>query len=222
MSTVIIDEAMRVPDSVVDLESFREWVYSEDFPEHGKVAFIQGEVWVEMNAERLQSHVGLKTNLHAVLSRLIDGLDLGLFYGDGALWTNSAADISNIPDGLFIAWDSLDTGRVRIVGRPDEAVEVEGSPDLVLEVVSRSSVRKDTLTMPEACFAAGVREYWLVDARSGDIDFRILRRGARGYRAAPDKAGWKRSAVLGREFRLVSRPARHGLTRYELQVREIE
>jgi Uma2 family endonuclease len=123
---------------------------------------------------------------------------------------------------LFISWESLDTRRVRIVGRPDEAVEVEGSPDLVLEVVSRSSVRKDTLTMPEACFAAGVREYWLVDARSGEIDFRIMRRGARGYRAVPDKGGWKRSSVLGRDFRLVSRPARHGLTRYELQVREVE
>lgn len=222
MSTVIIDEAMRVPDSVVDLESFREWVYSDDFPEHGKVSFIQGEVWVEMNAERLQSHVGLKTKLHAVLSPLIDGLDVGVFYGDGALWTNSAADISNIPDGLFIAWDSLETGRVRIVGRPDEAVEVEGSPDLVLEVVSRSSVRKDTVTMPDACFAAGVREYWIVDARSRDVDFRILRRGTRGFRAVPEKAGWRRSSVLRREFRIVSRPGRLGLTVYELQVREIE
>lgn len=179
-------------------------------------------MWIEKNAERLQSHVGLKTNVHAVLSQLIEALDLGLFYGDGALWTSTAADISNIPDGLFISWDSLDTGRVCIVGRPDEAVEVEGSPDLVLEVVSRSSVRKDTVTMPEACFAAGVREYWLIDARSGDIDFRIMRRSARGFRSVPEKDGWRRSSVLDREFRLVSRPARHGLTRDELQVREIE
>ena len=219
MSTVIIDESVRIPDSVVDLDSFRKWVYSDDFPEHGKVSFIGGEVWVEMNAEPLQSHVGLKTKVHATLTRVVNELDLGQFYGDGALWTHRRAGISNIPDGLFISWESLETGRVRLLGAPEEAVEVEGSPDMVLEVVSRSSVQKDTVFMPDACWEAGVREYWLVDARGRDLTFKILVRGSRGFRSAPSKAGWHQSVVFGREFKLERRTARMGLTAYELKVR---
>ena len=221
MCTVVIasENEIRVPEEVADLQSFRRWVYSDDFPEHGKVSFIQGEVWVDMNAERLQSHARLKLDFHTVLDRIVKEKDLGMFFPDGALWTNVKANVSNIPDGMFLAWESLEQGRVAYVGEPEEAVEVEGSPDMVMEVVSRSSVHKDTVSLLECYYAAGVREYWLIDARKKLPVFDILQRGRRGFKSSASVAGWHKSPVFEREFRLDRGTGRMGLTSYELRVR---
>jgi Uma2 family endonuclease len=53
-------------------------------------------------------------------------------------------------------------------------IEILGSPDLVVEIVSDSSVRKDTTLLRDAYWKAGVREYWLFDARGAEIRFDIL------------------------------------------------
>jgi heat-inducible transcriptional repressor len=61
---------------------------------------------------------------------------------------------------------------------------------MVLEVVSPSSVVKDTEWLMSRYHEAGVREYWLIDARGeGDPAFTIYRRAAKEFVAvAPGKA----------------------------------
>jgi Uma2 family endonuclease len=161
----------------------------------------------------------LKLKYYRVLDEIVDADDLGLFFPDGALWTNKDAGVSNIPDGMFISWDALERGRARYVGEQDKAIEVEGSPDMVMEVVSRSSVRKDTVSLMKCYWAAGVKEYWLVDARREIPVFRILLRGPRGFRDTRSRGGWHRSAVFVREFKLDRRIGRMGHAAYELKVR---
>jgi hypothetical protein len=73
---------------------------------------------------------------------------------------------------------------------------------MVLAVVSTSSVRKDTMTLRRAYWEAGVRDYWLVDAREEVLSFDILPHTARGYAAAPRRGGWAKSAAFGTSFRL--------------------
>ena len=61
------------------------------------------------------------------------------------------ANLATVPDGLFVKWETSISGRVRFVPRNDadgEYVEIQGSPDLVLEAVSFSSVKKDTEELP--------------------------------------------------------------------------
>ena len=72
MCTVVIasENEIRVPEEVADLQSFRRWVYSDDFPEHCKISFLQGEFWVDMTAERLQSDARLTLDFHTVLDRI--------------------------------------------------------------------------------------------------------------------------------------------------------
>ena len=57
---------------------------------------------------------------------------------------------------------AIDEGRVRLIpkatGETGRFVEVEGSPDLVIEIVSDSSVNKDTWRLPKAYFDAGLSE----------------------------------------------------------------
>jgi Uma2 family endonuclease len=221
MCPVVIasDNEVRVPGAVTDLESFRRWAYSDEFPEQGRIAFLQGEVWVDMSPERLNSHSLLKSEFYRVLNQLARDDDSGKFFPDGALWTHERADISTEPDGMYISWRTFESGRARFVGKPEEAIEIVGSPDMVLEVVSDSSVRKDTVVLVEAYWRAGVREYWLVDARRKSLNFQILARHGRAFRAVPSRGGWQRSAVFQREFKLTRSAGRMGVAAFELQVR---
>jgi hypothetical protein len=56
--------------------------------------------------------------------------------------------------------------RVRLLeGKKGGYVEMEGSPDMVLETVSDSSVHKRHAATAPGLWTAGIREDWLVDAR---------------------------------------------------------
>ncbi|MGL4550474.1 MAG: Uma2 family endonuclease [Gemmataceae bacterium] len=197
-------DEVSVPEWVNDLESFRRWTDDDDFPEHGRVAYLCGEVWIDLSKEQLFAHNRVKTICTTVLGGLVEAESSGLYFGDGAFLSNEEGDVSNQPDGTFISNRSLAENRVRMVeGKEDGLVEVEGSPDMVLEIVSRSSVRKDTVTLRAAYAAAGVGEYWLINARATPLTFDLLVLSKGAYRAAKKKAGWQFSPAFARWFRLV-------------------
>jgi len=105
------------------------------------------------------------------------------------------------------------------LSRPDRFIEFEGSPDLVAEVISDSSVRKDARQLPEAYFAAGVREYWLVDAREEQLRFEINRRAATTFEVTlADDAGYQLSSVLQHRFQLVRERDEEGVWDYDLLI----
>ena len=95
-----------------------------------------------------------------------------------------------------------------------------GTPDLIVEIVSDSSVRKDTLRLPAAYHAAGVREFWLVDARKAEVQFQILRWTPSQYVAAEQIDGTARSDVFGCGFSLVRSRNPSGRFVYDLVVRK--
>ena len=222
MITVINESNRRVsiPSWVVDLESFRRWADADDFPEDGRAWFLQGEVWIDMSKQQIFTHVLVKTELTMVLGNLVKTAGLGLFLGDGALLSNVAADISGVPDALFVSQATLESDGVHLVeGWETGHVEMEGAPDMVLEVVSASSVHKDTVVLRQAYWQAGIREYWLVDARQEPARFDILRRTARGYAATRKSDGWLRSAVFDKSFQLSQRVNALRHPEYTLAVR---
>ena len=45
----------------------------------------------------------------------------------------------------------------------------------MVEIVSDASVKKDTERLPAAYHAAGIREFWLIDARGVEVRFTIHR-----------------------------------------------
>lgn len=105
------------------------------------------------------------------------------------------------------------------LGVADGYIEIEGSPDLIVEIVSESSMTKDTRRLPERYFLAGVLEYWFVDARGKDLVFHIHRRRGRFVRVKPDAHGFQKSTVLGRRFRFTRRRDDLGMWFYDLNVR---
>jgi Uma2 family endonuclease len=128
------------------------------------------------------------------------------------------------PDVVFLSHHSIESGRVRLVPKtsaePDRYVELEGPPDLIVEIVSDSSVTKDTRRLPAAYWRAGVEEFWLVDARGETLLFQIHRRGRSAYEAIlPDADGFQYSAVFETRFRLTRRRNEHGRWVFDLEER---
>jgi Uma2 family endonuclease len=209
-----------IPSWVVDLESFSRWADSEEFPEEGRICFLQGEVWVDMSKQQLFSHVKVKSKFTQVLLSLVEAKKLGEYFGDGARLRHPQANLSAVPDGTFVATKSLRSGRVRLIeGATAGYVELEGSADMVLEIVSDSSVPKDTVRLRQLYWKADIQEYWLVDAREAPLSFEILRHTAKGYVAVRQQAGWVKSAVFGMSFRLTQETDELGHPRYALEMR---
>ncbi len=221
MTTIHLDSAsIHVPAWVTDLASFRDWVQSGDLPERCPVFFLAGEVWLDMTKEQLFSHVRLKQRFYQVLGTLADQERLGEFFPDGLLLTNEDADLSGNPDGTFASFASFQEKRVRLVeGTEHGFVELEGSPDMVLEIVSDSSVVKDYELLRDLYWKSGIREYWIVDARGEKLEYSILRHAAAGYVSVRKASGWVKSGVFKKSFRLTRETNELGHPSFQLEVR---
>jgi Uma2 family endonuclease len=101
----------------------------------------------------------------------------------------------------------------------DDVIELEGTPDWVLEILSPSSEKKDRVDLLKIYHTAGIPEYWLIDARGEEIEFTILIREANEYRPASRRGGWQKSRVFGRSFRLERSRDRLEEWQYRLRVK---
>src|SRR5262245_35419640 len=173
-----------------------------------------------MSKEQVFSHVLVKTKFTIVLGGLVEAGYPGLSLGDGVRVSNTQANFSVKPDGVFVAQATLAAGRIRVVeGMEEGFLELEGSPDMVLEVVSPSSVQKDKTKLRQAYWEGGIAEYWLVDARKEPLSFDILRHTAKGYVATRKQQGWIKSAVFAKSFRLGQHLTALGHPDYTLEAR---
>jgi hypothetical protein len=209
-----------VPGWVTDIDAFRHWTDHDDCPHEYRLGWLKGEVWIDMSREQIFTHVLVKTKISMRLSLLAEDDPPGLYLGDGVLLSNFAADICGNPDGTFLTYATLRSDRGRLIeGRRHGFTEIQGSPDMALEVVSESSVQKDYELLRTAYWEAGIREYWLVDARKRPVRFDILRHGPRGYVATRKQDGWVKSVVFGKAFRLTQTKNDLGHPEFTLEVR---
>jgi hypothetical protein len=218
---VVYEEAVRVPDwAQKSLKKFRQWFHSDDFPESGRICYLNGEVWVDMSKEQLFTHNQVKQEYNVVVGGLVKMGRLGRYFPDGALLTNVDANLSVQPDGLYASYDSIETEKVRLIeGTERGYLELAGTPEMVLEIVSTSSVGKDTEILMDLYWQAGIPEYWLVDVRGERLLFEIYRYTAKGYFATRKREGWIKSKVFGKSFRLTRQPDKLGNPEYTLEVR---
>jgi Uma2 family endonuclease len=220
MIVTVIDGKISVPFWVVDIDSFRRWTDCEDFPQDGQVWWLCGEVWADMSKEQIFSHLVVKNEYAFTLTGLAKKGKIGLFIPDGLLLSSFAGDFSGNPDGTFLANDTLRSDRIRLIeGKDGGYTELQGEADMVLEVVSDSSVDKDYVTLRQAYWEAGIREYWLVDVRKNPSIFDILHHTSRGYATRRKKDGWVKSDVFGKSFRLTRSTNALGHPEFSLQVR---
>ena len=135
------------------------------------------------------------------------------------LLTNLQAGLSTEPDGMYISYEALKSGRA-VLEDAEESLEVVGVPDMVLEVVSRTSRKKDTVVLRDLYHRAGIREYWVADSRATNFSFDILQHEQATYEPAPvGQDGWVTWRVFGRTFRLVRETDPLGMPDFRLEAK---
>jgi Uma2 family endonuclease len=214
-------ERLNIPRSALEHEGFRRWVTSADLPAGVRASFVKGEVFFQMSPESAETHNKVKGAVTADLIHFVRERNLGEVYPDGMLLTHEAAGLSTEPDLLFASWGAFESGRLRLVpkaSRHDDYAELVGTPDLVVEIVSDSSVQKDLIALKEGYFRAAIPEYWVIDARGEAVSFQILTLGAEGYVAAAAPREPQTSRVLGSSFRVERTRNRAGRWDYCLRV----
>jgi hypothetical protein len=142
-------------------------------------------------------------------------------FGDDVRIALLGADVSTEPDGMFVLYESLQSGKIRkIAGKNGGVTELEGIPDMVLEVVGDLSVVKDTVDLPALYCLAGVAEFWRVDARRDECRFEVLIRRNDRFAAAIEADGWQKSSIFNKWFRLERTYDPLGNPLFELQVKD--
>jgi Uma2 family endonuclease len=201
-ASICVDGSVTIPYGLADLESFRNWTRSDSYPERGDFCWLGGLFWVDLSMEELYTHNQVKTEYTSVLQWLGKQKKKGYVCADRMRVSHPVADLSCEPDLMFVSFASLDAGLIREIESEAGTIEFEGTPDMVLEILSKSSDAKDLKWLPELYFAAGVKEYWLVDARGDKCEFEIFKRGHNCFIPSPRRKGLLRSKVFNASFKL--------------------
>ena len=135
-----------------------EFAYQSDYERY---EMINGEIY--MMSSPSTNHTRINGNLHSLFKNYLRGKrcepfdNLNLFLDD---------ENAYIPDEM-------------IVCDPDIVEEdgIHGVPDLVVEIISKSTVRKDKNEKFFAYEKYGVKEYWIVDPFMKCVDVYILKSG---------------------------------------------
>ena len=123
---------------------------------------INGQVY--MMASPKATHVRINGNLHGIFDRYLDGKRCEPFSNFNVFFNE---DDHFIPDEI-------------IVCDPDiiEEDAVHGAPDLVVEILSKSTARKDRAEKFFAYEKYGVKEYWIITPETKSVE-RYLRKDDR-------------------------------------------
>lgn len=200
---VFLQGQIVIPDWVDDLDSYCHWRLSEDGLAQGEIAFLDAGIWVDLSMEEFLTHNQVKAAYDFTIMSVVMQTASGRYVPDRMLLKNPEANLSSEPDGLYFTWQTVRSGRLRLVDKPGQGVmQLEGSADLVLEIVSKTSVNKDTVILRDLYWRAGIDEYWLVNVREGQLSFEILKHTPQGYDSIPAVDGWILSTVLGKKFQL--------------------
>ncbi len=210
----------------MSFEQFREWTQSDDFPVKGRIDYVAGSLAIDMLPPMLVSHGQSKAQLFRAIANRVEFDDLGYVSIGETRVVSSSIQLSAEPDLVFVSHDSFNSGRVVLKpskSDPDDSGELVGAPDLVVEVVSDSSARKDTKLLMAAYYEAGIDEYWIADARGDAVVFDIDTRGASRFEAVPTSGeGFVGSRVLNRAVRLSRLRNQHGRWKFTVDQRPID
>lgn len=201
ITAIFEDSIVKVPAWVIDNASFLRWAESDEAPQKGKIGYLQGSVWIDHTMEQA-FHNEIKAAITEALRAWNRTHTLGKYYTDGMIYSNLEAEFTTVPDGIFVRKESIDT-ELLVLDKGKRSTKMTGSPDIVVEVVSRSSAKKDLIELRALYHQAGIREYWLIDSRQNEPELVILEWTKRRYRTVSSQSGWAKSKVLGGSFRVV-------------------
>jgi Uma2 family endonuclease len=120
-----------------------------------------------MTPSPFERHQRASGNLEYLLRRYLEGRDLGVVY-DAPLDVVLSDDTVLVPDIVFVS-----KARVSII----EQRGIFAAPDLVVEILSEGTKRRDRGIKLRAYAEHGVREYWILDPVHRSVEIFVLEGG---------------------------------------------
>lgn len=150
-----------LPKRYMTEEEFVAWVDSDT-----RAEWVDGKVVVMSPSSVEQDDLnGWLLNL---LRPLVEQRDLGRVLGPNVTARFASQRRRRIPDILFVS-----RSRLNLVQKN----HVEGAPDLIIEIVAPDSQTRDRREKYAEYEKAGVREYWILDPLSEQLEAYALKRG---------------------------------------------
>jgi Uma2 family endonuclease len=167
MSVALLDESPLAPPP--DLGPYRRRDY-EALPDEPRCELILGRFYFSLSPSPLHQVVAL------VLWKRFDRIA----ESSGGLALAAPLDVY-LADHSVVQPDVIycSAARRAIVGE-----RIEGAPDLLVEVLSRGTARRDRGEKLSLYAESGVREYWVVDPRERQIEF-LVNEGGRFVVSVP-------------------------------------
>ena len=134
-------------------------------PDDERWELIDGELLMAPSPR--EAHQSVQVDLGAPMHLYVRENDLGKVYFAPFDVVLSDTDIVQ-PDLLFVSKD-----RLHII----TADNVQGPPDLVVEIRSESTARRDWTVKRELYALHGVKEYWIVDSDATTVSVLLLEEG---------------------------------------------
>jgi len=153
-----------MPQTILEKEK-KKYTY-EDYlkiPEDKRFELIEGELI--MTPSPITLHQRVLREIGFELLKHVKGFELGeVFYAPYDVYLDEENVIQ--PDILFVSKE-----RLRIIGEKN----VQGAPDLVIEIVSEHSAYRDLVQKKSLYAQHGVKEYWVVVPDKEIVEVYVLR-----------------------------------------------
>ena len=167
--------------------------------------FTYGDYLRWDDGERWELIDGVAYNMSPAPTRRHQGILRELSYQFTAFLANKPCEVYFSPFDVRLPLSDEADDEVNTVVQPDLVVICDpdklddrgarGAPDLVIEILSPSSTRKDMKVKFDLYENRGVREYWIVDPSGGTV--MIFRLGADGRYGRPQVYTDEDSAPVG-------------------------
>ena len=140
-----------------------------DFPEDDPFLYelINGEL-VRKNAPSGE-HQFAQSKLFLSLSRFVDDKEMGMVFSSPTAVILSEENAPQ-PDLIFLSKEKM-----KLL---DPEWGIRGAPDMVVEIVSPSSYKRDHLEKKRLYAQYGIAEYWIIDPSYHSIEIYVLKEDA--------------------------------------------
>src|SRR5207237_639721 len=92
-TSLLIEDRLEIPLGLRTLADFRAWALSDNFPDKGRIDYLQGRIEVDMSPEDLFSHGTPKSEIHYVVYGRVRRLKSGFVFLDCTRISCPAADL---------------------------------------------------------------------------------------------------------------------------------
>ncbi len=131
------------------------------FEEYEKTEIIHGFAY--QRAPAIINHVRIRGNIEHIFATYLKGKRCEMFFEFDVILDE---ENTFIPDVII----NCDPSKVHQDG-------IHGAPDLVVEILSRSTLKRDRTVKKDAYEKAGVKEYWIVSPNDKTIEIYRLQDG---------------------------------------------